>query len=198
MRDLVNSAFVPYAVLVMELKAEDLLESLNSIWGKINYEVYIDGAPVIRNGVEQQFSQALIENPTEGSVYYNNHKEAYVYKVVRWEGQQIAYVVELNSRSIIDETVVLRYAFVLALFFMVLLIVVVFRFVHTKVTSPMEELIQGAREIALENYGHQVEVQNSSDEFEYLDKAFNTMSSELKLRGMERTLVCQLYKAANG
>lgn len=197
-RNLVNSAFVPYAVLVMELKAEDLLESLNSIWGKINYEVYIDGAPVIRNGVEQQFSQALIENPTEGSVYYNNHKEAYVYKVVRWEGQQIAYVVELNSRSIIDETVVLRYAFVLALFFMVLLIVVVFRFVHTKVTSPMEELIQGAREIALGNYGHQVEVQNSSDEFEYLDKAFNTMSSELKLRGMERTLVCQLYKAANG
>jgi len=179
-RNLVNSAFVPYAVLVMELKAEDLLESLNSIWGKINYEVYIDGAPVIRNGVEQQFSQALIENPTEGSVYYNNHKEAYVYKVVRWEGQQIAYVVELNSRSIIDETVVLRYAFVLALFFMVLLIVVVFRFVHTKVTSPMEELIQGAREIALGNYGHQVEVQNSSDEFEYLDKAFNTMSSELK------------------
>ena len=179
-RNLVNSAFVPYAVLVMELKAEDLLESLNSIWGKINYEVYIDGAPVIRNGVEQQFSQALIENPTEGSVYYNNHKEAYVYKVVRWEGQQIAYVVELNSRSIIDETVVLRYAFVLALFFMVLLIVVVFRFVHTKVTSPMGELIQGAREIALGNYGHQVEVQNSSDEFEYLDKAFNTMSSELK------------------
>lgn len=179
-RNLVNSAFVPYAVLVMELKAEDLLESLNSIWGKINYEVYIDGAPVIRNGVEQQFSQALVENPTEGSVYYNNHKEAYVYKVVRWEGQQIAYVVELNSRSIIDETVVLRYAFVLALFFMVLLIVVVFRFVHTKVTSPMEELIQGAREIALGNYGHQVEVQNSSDEFEYLDKAFNTMSSELK------------------
>ena len=84
------------------------------------------------------------------------------------------------------------------MFFMVLLIVVVFRFVHTKVTSPMEELIQGAREIALGNYGHQVEVQNSSDEFEYLDKAFNTMSSELKLRGMERTLVCQLYKAANG
>lgn len=179
-RNLVSSTFVPYAVLVMELKAEDLLESLNSIWGKVNYEVYIDGKPIIRDGVEQRFCQTLIENPTEGSVYYNDRKEAYVYKVVRWEQQQIAYVVELNSRSIIDETVVLRYAFVLALFFMILLIVVVFRFVHTKVTSPMEELIQGAKEIALGNYGHQVEVQESSDEFEYLDKAFNTMSSELQ------------------
>lgn len=179
-RNLVDSSFMPYAVLVMELKAEDMLESLNSIWGKLNYEIYIDGTPVIKNGVERRFCQALIKNPTEGSVYYNDRKEAYVYNVVRWEQQQIAYVVELNSRSIIDETVVLRYVFVLALFFMVLLIVVVFRFVHTKVTSPMEELIQGAREIALGNYGHQVKVQDSSDEFEYLDKAFNTMSSELK------------------
>ena len=179
-RNLVNSSFVPYAILVMELKPEDMLESLNSIWGNENYEIYIDGIPIIRNGLEQRFNPEFIEQPTEGSMYYNNRKEAYVYKVVQWEQQQIAYVVELNSRSIIDETVVLRYVFILALFFMILLIAVVFRFVHTKVTSPMEELIQGAREIALGNYGHQVEVQDSSDEFAYLDRAFNTMSSELK------------------
>lgn len=179
-RNLVNSSFVPYAILVMELKPEDMFSSLNSIWGNENYEIYIDDIPLIRNGVDQRFHQDFIKNPTGSSIYFNNRKEAYVYKVVEWENQQIVYVVELNSKSIIDETVVLQYAFALALFFMILLIVVVFRFVHKKVTSPMAELIQGAREIALGNYGHQVEVQNSSDEFEYLDKAFNTMSSELK------------------
>ncbi len=179
-RNLVNSSFVPYAILVMELKPEDMFESLNSIWGMEDYEIYIDGAALIKNGVEKRFSKDFIKNPTDNSVYYNDQKEAYVYKVVEWEEQQIAYVVELNSKSIIDETVVLRYTFAFALFFMLLLIVVVFRFVHKKVTSPMADLIQGAREIALGNYGHQVEVQNSSDEFEYLDRAFNTMSSELK------------------
>lgn len=179
-RNLVNSSFVPYAVLVMELKPEDLFESLNSIWGMENYEIYLDGTPLMRTGMEQEFPQAFLKTPTGDSVYYNNHKEAYVYQVVEWEKQEIAYAVALNSRSIIDETAVLRYVFVLACFFMLLLIAVVFRFVHTKVTSPMEELIQGAREIALGKYGHQVEVQDSSDEFAYLDRAFNTMSSELK------------------
>lgn len=179
-RNLVNSSFTPYAVLVMELKPEDMLESLNSIWGMEHYEMYIDGVPLIKNGVEERFHKDCIKETTEGSVYYNNQKEAFVYKVTKRGPQQIAYVVELNSKSIIDETVVLRYTFMLALFFMLLLIAVVFRFVQTKVTNPMSELIQGAREIALGNYGHQVEVEKSSDEFEYLDRAFNTMSSELK------------------
>lgn len=179
-RNLVNSSFTPYAMLVMELKPKDMLESLNSIWGMEHYEMYIDGVPLLKNGVDKRFQKERIEEITEGSVYYNNRKEAFVYKVTKRGPQQIAYVVELNSKSIIDETVVLRYTFILALFFMLLLIAVVFRFVHTKVTSPMEELIEGAREIALGNYGHQVEVERSSDEFEYLDRAFNTMSSELK------------------
>lgn len=179
-RNLVNSSFTPYAVLVMELKPEDMLESLNSIWGMEHYEMYIDGVPLIKNGVEERFHKDCIKETTEGSVYYNNQKEAFVYKATKRGPQQIAYVVELNSKSIIDETVVLRYTFMLALFFMLLLIAVVFRFVQTKVTNPMSELIQGAREIALGNYGHQVEVEKSSDEFEYLDRAFNTMSSELK------------------
>ena len=179
-RNLVNSSFTPYAVLVMELKPEDMLESLNSIWGMEHYEMYIDGVPLIKNGVEERFHKDYIKETTEGSVYYNNQKEAFVYKATKRGPQQIAYVVELNSKSIIDETVVLRYTFMLALFFMLLLIAVVFRFVQTKVTNPMSELIQGAREIALGNYGHQVEVEKSSDEFEYLDRAFNTMSSELK------------------
>lgn len=179
-RNLVNSSFVPYAMLVMELKPEAMFESLNSIWGEEMYEIYIDGSPLFKNGIEQVFNQGRIAKPTKGSVYYNNRKEAFVYKVVKWEGQQLAYVVELNSKSIIDETMVLRYVFMLALFFMLLLIVVVFRFAHTKITIPMTELIEGAREIAMGNYGHQVEIQNSSDEFAYLDKAFNAMSSELK------------------
>lgn len=179
-RNLVNSSFTPYAMLVMELKPKDMLESLNSIWGMEHYEMYIDGVPLMQNGVDKRFHKERIKDITEGSVYYNNRKEAFVYKVTKRGPQQIAYVVELNSKSIIDETVVLRYTFTLALFFMLLLIAVVFRFVHSKVTSPMEDLIEGAREIALGNYGHQVEVEKSSDEFEYLDRAFNTMSSELK------------------
>ncbi|MDE6906304.1 MAG: sensor histidine kinase [Lachnospiraceae bacterium] len=179
-RNLVNSSFTPYAMLVMELKPEDMLESLNSIWGMEHYEMYIDGVPLIKNGVGERFHKELIIETTEGSVYYNDRKEAFVYKVTQWGQQRIAYVVELNSKSIIDETVVLWYTFTLALFFMLLLIAVVFRFVHTKVTKPMAELIEGAREIALGNYGHHVEIEKSSYEFEYLDRAFNTMSSELK------------------
>ena len=179
-RNLVDNSFTPYAMLVMELRQEDMLESLNSIWGMKHYEIYIDGDPLLKNAMEERFHGEWIRELTGGSVYYNNHKEAFVYRVVKWENQQLAFVVELDSGSIIDEMKVLRSVFILALFFMLLLIAVVFRFVHTKVTNPMTELIKGAREIALGKYGHQVEIEESSDEFAYLDKAFNTMSSELK------------------
>ena len=179
-RNLVDSSFTPYAMLVMELQCQDMFNSLDSVWGMKNYEIYIDNVPLIKNGIEEWMDESRIQKLTGKSVYYNNHKEAFVYKVIPWENQQIAFVVELDSKSIIDETVMLQYTFILALFFMLLLIIVVFWFVHTKVTNPMTELIKGAREIALGNYGHQVKVEDSSDEFEYLDKAFNTMSSELK------------------
>ncbi len=179
-RNLVDSSFNPYAVLVMEFQCQDMFESLNSVWGIENCEIYIDNIPLFKKGIEEWFDESLILKPTKDSVYFNNRKEAFVYKVIQWERQQIAFVVELDSKSIIDETMILQYTFILALVFMLILIIVVFRFVHSKVNSPMTELIKGAREIALGNYGHQVQVENSSDEFEYLDKAFNTMSAELK------------------
>lgn len=179
-RNLVDSSFAPYAVLVMELQCQNMFSSLDSIWGMENYEIYIDNMPLLKNEREGWFDKSLIQNPTEKSMYSNNRKEAFVYKVIPWQNQQIAFVVELDSKSIVDETMLLQYTFILALFFMLLLIIVVFRFVHKRVTSPMTELIKGAREIALGNYGHQVEIETGSDEFEYLDRAFNTMSAELK------------------
>ena len=179
-RNLVDSSFTPYAMIVMELRHQDIFESLDSIWGIEDYEIYIDGAPLNQKEFGEKFEEERIEKPTEGSVYCKDKNGVFVHHVIRWEDQQIAFVVKLDSKSIIDETKVLQYTFILALLFMALLVAVVFRFVRSRVTNPITDLIQGAREIALGNYGHQVKVEDSSDEFEYLDRAFNTMSSELK------------------
>lgn len=179
-RNLVDSSFTPYAMIVMELKTQDIFGSLESIWGVTGYEIYIDGETLIGNGIEEKFDKNRIEKLMGSSVYYNDHKEAFVYRTIRFENQKLAFVVELDSRSLIDETVLLETVFILALFFMLLLIGVVFRFTHVSVTGPISVLIEGARQIALGNYGHQVEALESSDEFAYLGRAFNTMSAELK------------------
>lgn len=179
-RNLVDSSFAPYAMIVMELKTQDMFGSLESIWGVTGYEIYIDGSTLLGNGIEDRFDEKRIEWPMENSAYFNKRGEAFVYKTIRFENQNLAFVAELDSKSLIDETVLLETVFVLALFFMLLLIGVVFRFTHTSVTNPISVLIEGAREIALGNYGHQVEAIESSDEFAYLGKAFNTMSTELK------------------
>lgn len=179
-RNLVDSSFVPYAMIVMELKTQEIFGSLESIWGVTGYEVYIDGKALLGNGIEERFDRERIEWPMGNSAYYNDNQEAFVYKTIRFENQNLAFVAELDSKSLIDETVLLESVFILALFFMLLLIGVVFRFTHTSVTNPISVLIEGAREIALGNYGYQVEVVENSDEFAYLGRAFNTMSAELK------------------
>ena len=148
--------------------------------GVTGYEVYIDGEPLLGNGIEERFDRKRVEWPMENSAYYNDNKEAFVYKTIRFENQNLAFVAELDSKSLINEKVLLETVFILALFFMLLLIGVVFRFTHTSVTYPISGLIEGAREIALGNYGYQVEVVENSAEFAYLGRAFNTMSAELK------------------
>lgn len=179
-RNLVDPGFHPYAMIVLELQMEDLFGSLESVWGMTDYEIYIDGAAVLKNGIDQRFDTSLLESETNGSVYCNSRGGAFVYQTIKWEKQLISFVVELDSQSIIDETQMLEYTFVFALFFMLLLIIVVFRFTHTRITNPVDKLIKGAREISAGNYGHQVEVEESSDEFAYLVQAFNDMSAELK------------------
>lgn len=176
-RNLVNTSFCPYAMLVIELDAREMLGSLESVWGAEDYEFYVDGEPLF----DKEMQETVKGTKTIGeSIYVSNDQNSYVYKVIKWEQQALTFQVMLNKESIIDELTIVKYVCGIAVLFAIPLIMLIFHFFSTKVTKPVSNLVEVAKEIALGNYGCQVEKDGSSEEFAYLNRAFNTMSAELK------------------
>lgn len=179
-RNLVNAMFEPYGMIVMELEPTTIFESLKSIWGAERYEIYVDGQPIFGTEIGDEFNMDKLNFVNEQSVYLHTPNRAYVYHVLREENQTIAYLVELNVRTIIDDLFMIRYLFILVIIFTIPLVFMILKFFYTKVSKPISKLVDAATEIALGNYGLEVEGVNTSEEFQSLDRAFNTMSRELK------------------
>lgn len=178
-RNIVDTSFQPYAMIVIELDYRNLFGSLDSVWGEQEYEVYIDGIPFVGNEIGRNRIPDT-GTVTDRSVYINDKKENIVYKTIAWEKQKLTFAVCLDRKSIIDEVEVIRYVFVVVMLFMIPLVLMVFQFFQTRVTRQISHLVEAAKEIALGEYGHQIEEESNSEEFEYLYRAFNTMSAELK------------------
>lgn len=180
-RNIVDDAFQPYAMIVMELLPSTIFESLNSVWGEMAYEVYLDGVPVINSGVDAHFDVKRLTEAKQDQAYYVNYgRWVYSYKIWNNSGQQVAFLLQLDPKTIINSLTMVQYVFVLVLIFMIPLIFMVFRFFYTRVTKPVSRLVSAAQEIGEGSYGYTIGYPSNSKEFDYLNAAFNAMSRELK------------------
>lgn len=179
-RNLVNNLFRPYGMIVMELEPYNIFNSLESIWGILNYEIFVDGQPILDTGVGNEFDINKLLYITDKSVYVHTKNHAYVYNVSQEGMQTVSYLMELDAKTIIDDLFMIRYLSILVLIFVIPLIIMIVKFFYNKVTRPISKLVNAATEIALGNYGLEVEGESNSEEFAYLERAFNTMSRELK------------------
>lgn len=180
-RNMVDSSFTPYAMLVMELSPGFIFDSLESVWGGLDYQVYVDGQAVLAKEEEKTYP-IIFEKGRDmpQSVYEAAGKNSYSYKDIWWNRQNLTFVISLNSATLIDDLYMLRYVFAFVIVFLIPLIILIFRFFHVKVTKPVKELVNAAETITGGKYGHQVEGDADSEEFAYLNRTFNAMSLELK------------------
>ncbi len=180
-RNMMDSSFKPFAMLVIELSPGFIFDSLESVWGGTDYQVYVDGQAVI--GKEEERTYPIVfergRNMAQ-SVYTEDGKNSFSYKDIWWGKQNLTFVVSLNSATLIDDLYMLRYVFALVVVFMIPLVVLIFWFFHVKVTRPVKELVNAAETITGGKYGHQIEAKADSEEFAYLNRTFNAMSMELK------------------
>lgn len=180
-RNLVNSSFIPYGMIAIELSPRYVFESLNSVWGAERYEVYIDGTPVMGNDHFEYVDLDEIRSIAgEQSGYISKVNGTFAYRVINYNEQEMIYLVKLDTKTLIDDVSMLRWVLVLVLVFMIPLMFIIFQFFHVKVTKPVAKLVKASKEIGEGNYGHIVEETGNSQEFEYLDNAFNAMSAQLK------------------
>ena len=183
-RNLVDSAFEPYGVLVMELNVDSLFEGLNSVWGAVGYRVYVDGQELLTMGeyaikAESGFPGDLTK-AYQYSIYVHEDENAYVYKVIKTSESTVGIAIQLDSQAILDELEITKIMLIVLTVFMIPLILIIFLFLYRKVSRPVGSIVAGAREITQGNYGHQITDTSNSLEFDSLEKSFNAMSMELK------------------
>lgn len=183
-RNMVTSAFEPYAVIAIELNQSSIFESLNSVWGAEGFRIYLNDTMMITMGdYDDTHLKGFLQNfqgTTQNSVYTHRGEDAYVYKMIKKGSNRIGIVIRLDSQAILDELEIIRIMSILLVVFMLLLILIIFLFLYHKVSKPIGSLVEGAKKITQGNYGYQIEDTSSSLEFDSLEKSFNAMSMELK------------------
>lgn len=179
-RNMVDSSFEPFAIIVMELKKSSIFESLESIWGATGYDIYINAEPLIIHGKEEFGVRNNLGVIKANSTYVHSNNASYTYKVVKGGAKRIGFVIDLDAQVIVDELAIVRSMLMLLIAFMIPLILIIFLFFYRKVTRPIGRLVLGAKEIQVGNYGYQLQDSGNSWEFNYLCNSFNAMSNELK------------------
>lgn len=179
-RNMMDSKFHAYAVIVMELNMQKIMEGLDGIWAYKGGDIFVDGISMLDLYESDPYIDRFPQRIMNQSYYERSRSEAYVYKKVESSRHCFSYIVLLDSSAIISEMDTIKYMFYLLLAFMIPLIIVIFWFFHKHVNMPIRALRQAHKEIEKENYGYQIDVGDSDEEFYDLGNAFNSMSSTLK------------------
>ncbi len=177
-RNLVDTSFRPYAMIVLELSATEMFSSLESVWGSQEHQVYLEGTPTMNTSFPQD-RQLPAQNMSE-SIYVTEKDNNYSYRKLTFGDQSLICAVQIDRKSVLNEVAMLQYVVIAIGIFLIPLIIMVFTFFNRKVSRPMRDLVKAAEEIAEGNYGHQIAGNAASREFDYLENAFNSMSRELK------------------
>ena len=179
-RNIVDSSFKPFAVIVMELNVENMFGSLKSIWGYSEGDIFIDDVSIFHVYEEDPCKELIKVRFMEKPDYYNGPKGSYIYKRLESGRNKIAYAVTLDRSVITDETIIVKYLLGILTVFMVPLIITIFAFFHQSVNQPIKELRMAYKEIEKENYGYHIETIAQHEELAELDEAFNSMSDKLE------------------
>ena len=152
-RNIMDSKFHAYAVIVMELNMENILMGLDGVWGFKAGDVFVDGVSILNEDVSDPYIDVFPQRIMRSSHYERNLSEAYVYKKVESNRHRFSYMILLDSSVIVSEMDTIKYVFYLLIGFMVPLIMVIFWFFHKRVNMPIRLLRKAHKEIEKENYG---------------------------------------------
>lgn len=187
-RNLMDAKFHPYAVLILELDKESVMDSLESIWGYVDAEVYVDGQLLLESNAGTELDKnaketrrrALRDVKGKKTDFYRKSAYSYACKQVKRDQEKYTFYITMDNQVTFAEMWTVRYMFVIFMLFMVPFIYLIFHFFHKKVTQPLKELVGMTDEIEKGNFGVEIEHMADSNEFYRMEQSFNHMSLQLK------------------
>lgn len=181
MRNMVDSNYRTYAVLVMELDSSVLFESMRNIIWCTDAAVWIDGAEAdICGAPEKIAAQRPGSNPLLLQLTPEN-AGAVVRGSEKMGGYTFEYLLQADLETLSGQLVTIKMVLTIACLLLVPLIGAVIAFLYRKVNRPVDVLSQAAAKIETGEFGLQVAADDlGSAEFGYLGDSFNAMSDKLQ------------------
>lgn len=184
-RNLVNSSFQPYAVLVLELDQDSLMESYAGIWGYGDAALYWNDALLVPDtaGMAEEYlpEDARKQLKTTKAVYERKNGDySYVFRKMDLYQGTMVVMVRIQNDIIQSQMLTIRSFFAVLVIFMIPLVIQILRFFHNKVNVPLEEVIVASDAVREGNLGVQIEEKEDSEEFCHVRESFNHMSRRLK------------------
>lgn len=183
-RNLMDPKFNPYAVLILELNKTSYMECMESIWGYKDAEIYVNDEILMNANELSDMKEireiAFAEIKPGQTKYYHRNRYSYVCRQIKRNMTKITFLVRLDNEITYAQMYTVRYVFTILILFMIPLVWQVLAFFHNKVTRPIGEMVTAADAIEQGKYGTTIEKMANSDEFYYMEEAFNHMSLQLK------------------
>lgn len=177
-RNLVDSAFERYAVLVMEINTDRMFGELSNVtWGTGAY-IWLGGQGLLLKG-----------SPIDKAVYMDIGPER---KFIQTDASttilgrehtlagDFSYYVQADKSALLNQFTGFKNVIVWTLILVVPLLVLVVMFFYKNISAPINRLIAAARRIKQGELGTVVGAALPNREFVYLGDAFDSMSLKLK------------------
>ncbi len=188
-RNIMDSRFQPFAVLIMACNEETLFESIRSI-------VWVEQAVVgIDDSEYAVIGEGTAPAQDKDGLWYDSESGSYtVQRSAAFSGHTLRLGVVSDSASLTDELPDFAHMMPwMAIFGALLFLFVIWAYYHY-VARPLDALVDAAGHMESGERGYTVGVLPGSREFRYLTERFNGMSEQLKVqfeRNYEEQLALQ-------
>ena len=185
MRNIVDSSFDPYAVVIMECSEEMLFASVGSI-------VWLTDASIALDGITYTVAGAGVEPGEWSAVGYHAEERAYyVYRNLSTDDYTLSLAARADATTITEELTGFKEIMPLIVALAIPLLLLVFLAFSRYVTRPLNALVEASAHVAAGERGYTVSPLPNSREFASLAESFNSMSLELRAQ-FERSYEEQL------
>lgn len=177
-RNLVDSSFHPYAMLVMQIDKAILFRELTGIVWLTDATVTLDGASVtvFGSGAKAPQNGKLIN----GMQYEENGGLVTLGLTQKLEQHGVSYYLQVDSSALLDQLSTMQKLLLpISIFVIPLLFLAILAF-NRLVSRPVERLVEAAAIIEKGELGYQATDLPTSMEFRYLYERFNSMSMSMK------------------
>ncbi|NCC07296.1 MAG: sensor histidine kinase [Clostridia bacterium] len=174
-RNLLDSNYEPYGVLVLEINSSVVFENMRTIPWSDSCTVWIDDTPLCVSGEQQA------QKPVGNELSYTQQQASYTVEGGADSTHfSLRFFVQGSAAAIQEQLDGIRFVIIGSVFLLLPLLCSVLLFMNRNITRPVDALIGAAGKIEKGNFGVQVQSQDfTSREFGYLADSFNSMSDTL-------------------